>query len=315
METLMSKHSPTKTVYGRRNVESPNPIQDLQTLGFSEYEASTYLGVLRKNPATAYEISKTAGLQRANTYAALENLVKKKAVQPISENPVRYVPVEPSILLEMIASNVTGVCDRLQQTFDAIQPQESSDVVWSIDGEERITAKIDELIDTANSHIWIKASTEVLIKHAPRMKKAAARGVNLVFVVFGEDVKFLRFGKNCKIYLHEGNGLRVGGADNLFTLAIDYKIALTASLDASLTGAYTTNPAVVRMAETLIRHDVYMAEIMALLGKEIELRFGKGLIELRKELFSPEQMTLLSKNLDKVTDNNKKPVARKKKIR
>ena len=67
------------------------------------------------------------------------------------------------------------------------------------------------------------------------------------------------------------------------------------------------------MAETLIRHDVYMAEIMTLLGKEIESRFGQGLIELRKELFSPEQMVLLSKNLEKVTDNNKKPVALKRK--
>jgi hypothetical protein len=142
------------------------------------------------------------------------------------------------------------------------------------------------------------------------MKKAASRGVKLVFVVFGDDVKFLHFGKNSKIYLHEGNGQRVGGADNLFTLAIDYKIALTASLDASLTGAYTTNPAVVRMAETLIRHDVYMAEIMAFLGKDIELRFGKGLVELRKELFSPEQMVLLTANLDKNTSKTKPSRAR-----
>jgi hypothetical protein len=81
-------------------------------------------------------------------------------------------------------------------------------------------------------------------------------------------------------------------------------------LDASLTGAYTTNPAVVRMAETLIRHDVYMAEIMAFLGKDIELRFGKGLVELRKELFSPEQMVLLTANLDKNTSKTKPSRAR-----
>jgi hypothetical protein len=66
-----------------------------------------------------------------------------------------------------------------------------------------------------------------------------------------------------------------------------------------LTGAYTTNPAVVRMAETLIRHDVYMAEMMAFLGDQIEARFGKGLIELRKELFSNEQMALLTTNLER----------------
>jgi hypothetical protein len=53
------------------------------------------------------------------------------------------------------------------------------------------------------------------------------------------------------------------------------------------------------MAETLIRHDVYMAEMMAFLGDQIEARFGKGLIELRKELFSNEQMALLTTNLER----------------
>jgi sugar-specific transcriptional regulator TrmB len=291
--SLMPKRVVTKAVSTRRSAQAADPIHDLQRLGF------TYMSLLQGNPATAYEVSKNSGLPRANTYAALESLTKKQAVQPISENPVRYVPVEPSVLLERISTDVSDLCERLQKKFADLEPQESSDVVWSVEGEDRITAKINELIDKANSHIWIKASTDVLRKHAPRMKKAAARGVKLVFVVFGDDIKFLNFGKNSKIYLHEGNGLRVGGADNLFTLAIDYSVALTASLGPVLTGAYTTNPAVVRMAETLIRHDVYMAEMMAFLGDQIEARFGKGLIELRKELFSNEQMALLTTNLER----------------
>lgn len=293
----MSKPVVTKTVSKRRGAQASDPIHDLQRLGFSEYEACTYMSLLQSNPATAYEVSKNAGLPRANTYAALESLTKKQAVQPVSESPVRYVPVEPSVLLERISADVNDLCGRLQKTFDELEPQERSDVVWSVEGEERITAKIDELIDKANNHIWIKASTDVLRKHTTRMKKAAARGVKLVFVVFGDDIKFLHFGKQSKVYLHEGNGLRVGGADNLFTLAIDYSVALTASMGPVLTGAYTTNPAVVRMAETLIRHDVYMAEMMVFLGDQIESRFGKGLIELRKELFSTEQMALLTANL------------------
>jgi hypothetical protein len=44
---------------------------------------------------------------------------------------------------------------------------------------------------------------------------------------------------------------------------------------------------------------------MAFLGKDIELRFGKGLVELRKELFSPEQMVLLTSNLEKNTSKTK----------
>ncbi|MBB5217000.1 TrmB family transcriptional regulator [Parapusillimonas granuli] len=294
----MFKQIATKNT-SKKSTDASSPVNDLQRLGFSEYEACTYLSLLQGSPATAYEVSKHSGLPRANIYGALESLAKKRAVQPVSENPTRYVPVEPSALLGRIASDVGDLCERLQQTLETLEPKESPDVVWSIDGEEQIAAKVDELIDHALQHVWIKASTDVLRRHAPRLKKAAARGVKLIFVVFGEDTKFLRFGKGTKVYLHEGNGQRVGGADNLFTIAIDYRLALTANLGETLTGAYTTNPAIVRMAETLIRHDVYMAEMMAYLGKEIEERFGKGLIELRRSLFSPEQMSELTANLEK----------------
>jgi len=300
----MIKHVATKNTI-KKQADAVGPVSDLQRLGFSEYEACTYLSLLQKSPATAYEVSKHSGLPRANIYGALESLANKRAVQPVSESPTRYVPVEPAALLGRISSDVGDICDRLQHTLEKLEPQESPDVVWSIAGEEQIAAKVDELIDNAGQHVWIKASTDVLRRHAARLKKAASRGVRLVFVVFGDDIKFLRFGKNTKVYLHEGNGQRVGGADNLFTVAIDYRIALTANVGETLTGAYTTNPAIVRMAETLIRHDVYMAEMMAFLGEEIEERFGKGLIELRRNLFSPAQMAELKANFRKKDESER----------
>ncbi|HYG45386.1 MAG TPA: helix-turn-helix domain-containing protein [Bordetella sp.] len=291
----MSKSVPAKSAAKRRN--SADPVHDLQRLGFSEYEASAYISLLQASPATAYEISKRCGLPRANTYGALEGLAKKRAVQPVSENPARYVPVDPAVLLGDISDDISAVCGRLKQSLDDLGSEEDPNVVWSIEGQERIQEKINELIDGASEHIWIKASTDILRQHAGKMKKAAARGVKLIFVVFGEDVEFLRFGPNSQVYLHEGNGFRVGGADNLFTLAIDYRVALTANLGDTLTGAYTTHSAIVRMAETLIRHDIYMAEMMSAFGSQIEKKFGRALINLRRQLFSPQQMALLRTNM------------------
>lgn len=276
---------------------SPDPVSDLQRLGFSEYEARTYVSLLRRNPATAYEISKHSGLPRANTYGALENLTKKQAVQPVSENPVRYAPISPAVLLDRLASDVSGICGRLKDNLEGMDLRDGSDIVWNIEGQAQIEKKIDELIEGAKQHIWIKASADVLHRHTPQLKEAATRGVKLLFVVFGSDTDFLMFNRRCKVYLHEGNGLRVGGADNLFTIAIDYRVALTANVAEELLGAYTTNPSVVRMAETLIRHDVYMAEMMSAFGSEIEARFGVGLRKLRRQLFSPEQLKLLESNL------------------
>jgi sugar-specific transcriptional regulator TrmB len=291
----MSRSVAAKSVANRR--KSSDPVQDLQRLGFSEYEASAYISLLQSSPATAYEVSKRCGLPRANTYGALEGLAKKGAVQPVSENPARYVPVDPDVLLGGITDDIAHTCGRLKHSFDNMVTEEDPNVVWSIEGQDRIQEKIHELIDGASEHIWIKASTDILRQYAGRMKRAAARGVKLIFVVFGDDVEFLRFGAGTQIYLHEGNGFRVGGADNLFTLAIDYRVALTANLGETLTGAYTTNSAVVRMAETLIRHDIYMAEMMSAFGTQIERKFGKALIDLREKLFSPQQMALLHTNM------------------
>lgn len=283
---------------GRNKNAAVDVIVDMQRLGFTEYEARTYLSLLQVNPATAYEISKNSGLPRANTYGALENLVKKSAVQPISENPVRYAPVQPEVLLERLSSDVSKLCGRLKENLQGLEMSQRSDVVWSLDGREQIEKKINDLIDSAAEHVWIKASTDVLRQHQAQLKRAAKRGITLIFVVFGQDIDFLNFGSRSKVYLHEGNGIRIGGADNLFTIAIDYQVALTANVTDEITCAYTTNPSVVRMAETLIRHDFYMAEIMSEFGSEIQAKFGTSLVNLRRQMFSAQQYQQLEINLN-----------------
>src|SRR4051812_36989577 len=111
-------------------------LPDLQRLGFSEYEARTYVSLLRGEPATAYEVSKNSGLPRANTYGALESLAKKGAVQPISENPVRYAPVAPEVLLSRLSREVTGLCERLKQGLGNITAKPDTDIVWTVNGQD-----------------------------------------------------------------------------------------------------------------------------------------------------------------------------------
>jgi sugar-specific transcriptional regulator TrmB len=87
--------------------------QELQSLGFSEYEARAYMALLESSPATAYEVSKAAGLPRANTYGALESCTEKGAVQPFSQRPIRYIPVDPQDLLSRIADDTAARCKQL----------------------------------------------------------------------------------------------------------------------------------------------------------------------------------------------------------
>ncbi len=268
-------------------------LADLQRLGFSEYEARIYLSLLKSPSVTAYEVSKETGLPRSNTYAALESLTKKMAVQPVSQNPVRYVPVEPSALLGQWSREVNAVCGRLEAGLRHLEGESGLDVVWTIVGQADITAKIGEMIDDAKEHVWIKAAEDVLNRHSEQLRKAAKRGVKILIILFGSDVAPFVYGPTCSVYLHEGNGIRMGGADNLFTITSDYKTALTARLADDMLGAYTISEPVVRMAESLIRHDYYLAEIFKYFGKEIDEKFGPILYSLREQTFSTEQFAIL----------------------
>jgi hypothetical protein len=51
------------------------------------------------------------------------------------------------------------------------------------------------------------------------------------------------------------------------------------------------------MAESLIRHEVYLAEIFARFGAEIEEAFGPALVRLRERYLKSEHVTNLRRQL------------------
>ena len=65
----------------------------------------------------------------------------------------------------------------------------------------------------------------------------------------------------------------------------------TATVEGEVIAAHTRNRPVVTVAESLIRHDYYMAEIFAGFGAQIDEAFGPHLRDLRLACFSPDQVS------------------------
>lgn len=275
-------------------------LSGLQGLGFSDYEARVYVGLLKSAPSTAYELSKQTGVPRANVYSALENLTTKGAVQPVGERPARYAPVPPKDLLKSIAENTSLLCTELGEVLSQSSSGNELQFVWRVAGEQKVHSKISELIERASKHVWIKASDDLLMRHHDELAAASRRGLQIIVILFGSNPERFNFGKKAKVYLHEGNGIRIGQADNLFTLTIDYDEALTASMVGEYIGAYTQSKPVVTMAETIIRHDIYMTEIFEKLGPQITELFGPHLVGLRSRLFSEPQLQALYENFERL---------------
>ncbi|ADH87700.1 transcriptional regulator, TrmB [Ancylobacter novellus DSM 506] len=275
--------------------ESDDLLADLKRLGFTEYEAKIYIQLLRMPPSTAYEISKGANVPRPNTYHALEALAQRGAVLPVSENPVRYVAAPPNDFLAALSNQTRALCADLSERLSSIAPSSKGEYVWMLRGEGNVHSKIDTLIEESDTSIWIKASDTVLRRHKEALRKAAARGIEIFIVLFGPDAEEFRFGPTCRVYIHEGNGVRMGTTDNLFTVSIDHIETLTATVEGEVVAAYTRNGPIVNLAESLVRHDYYMAEIFARLGPQIDEAFGPYLRDLRLACFSPEQAASFKK--------------------
>lgn len=263
-------------------------LKEFKTIGFTEYEAKVYMQLLRSGAATAYEIAKESGVPRPNTYNALEMLTKRGSVQPVNENPRRYVATDPEKHLTSIGRSTMALCEALAVKLSEIEEADDVPYVWNVHGKLAMHEKIDSLINASRTTLWAKASSDVLRNHADALRSAAERGVEMLIVIYGDNPDEFRFTDKCHIYLHESNGVRIGTADNLFTLTVDHKQALTATPD-GLAAFYTYNQAMVIMADTLIRHDYYMAEILDRFGREIFTAFGPHLRDLRLNVFTKSQ--------------------------
>lgn len=267
-------------------------VAELRQLGFTEHEARVYLGLLAGNPATGYEIAKRTGLPRANVYATVGCLVTKGAVQPVVGRPTKYVPLPPDHVITGIKATVSASCDRLLAQLRELQCWTDVDYVWYITGPDAVAAKARELIESARRRVALKSLDTNLRAHEAELRAAARRGVEVIMIVFGSTD--FDFGAT---YIHEGTGIPVGAADENLILTVDFEQALIATIRDEPSGAFTRNRAVVTLADTLIRHDIYLTEIFTKLRPEVEGTFGPALLELRRRFLPEAQVQDLVRRL------------------
>ena len=90
-------------------------LEAMARLGFTEYEAKTYLSLLKNSPATGYQISKNTGIPRSMVYEALGRLSNKDAVMSLPQgDTTRYAPVPANVLLDGLRHKYEDALDVAQ---------------------------------------------------------------------------------------------------------------------------------------------------------------------------------------------------------
>ena len=73
-------------------------IESLKELGLNSYEAKVYLALLKKYPATGYEVAKLADIPQSRAYDTLKALENEKIVTTSGDKPQTFIPIKPKEL-------------------------------------------------------------------------------------------------------------------------------------------------------------------------------------------------------------------------
>lgn len=251
--------------------------RNLIALGFSEPEAKLYVALVQTGSATAYEVAKKAKLAVANTYNIIRSLAERGATIQVSDQPARYVAVEPSELFGAMAARTKALCGELVEGLDALKPEESSQYVEMLAGSA-IEKRIIAVIESAEEQLLLKAYAPLSASLVRALSAAASKGIHILFVYYGDKPSLPELA-NVQLWPHEGNGVAIG--PDFFIICADFERALIHTPDKA-EGAYSENRSFVYLAGVFLRHELYLAEIMTRFEPQIEEAFGPALYKLRE---------------------------------
>jgi len=168
------------------NVISDELLNKLLKLGFTSYEARTYLGLLRNNPATGYEISQQVNVPRSVIYTILRKLESMGVVISIHEKPRRYIPLSPKQLLSLLESDFSKRITSVKDDLIGFNNKPETEGFWNIRGYESLMELCSSLIKETNETIYISAWKREIEQLKKPLFAAKKRGVEIVAFSFTE---------------------------------------------------------------------------------------------------------------------------------
>lgn len=243
-------------------------MKELQKLGFSQYECKAYIGLLKHYPATGYEISKQTGVPRSMIYEVLGKLMDKGAVHLVPSEPVKYVPVSATELMDRMRKDFEKSFDFLDQKLNSLEQERQVDVISHIRTDERIIKEIRNMIERAEEELWISVWEQQVTELESLIQRKEQEGVHIFSILFGAPNTKIGTTFHHNYMTPDVVKERMGG--HLTIIARDGKEVLIANFsDHGTSWAVTTyDPALVLVATEYVRHDIMVEEITKEFGPD-----------------------------------------------
>lgn len=165
-------------------------LEDVQLLGFTEYEARTYIAILRKNPINRHQLSKIANIPTAKVYETIDRLVQRGIVAATSSSDrPTYVPLPPEEVIAQIRSTTEHKLQYVEAKLQAIAERSDDNIrplTWNLEGTALILSKAQEVIARSQEYIMCAIWDQEIESLMPYLRSAQERGVEIVLLAYGD---------------------------------------------------------------------------------------------------------------------------------
>ena len=242
-----------------------DPIDKLAKIGFSEYEAKAYVALLRESPVSGYQLSKLSGVPRSMIYEVLGKLTARGAAMTLhTGGGTKYAPVPANEFLDQLLHEQEGLIVSLKDDVAHLTAAPDLEYVWNIEGRANILAKAEEMIDQARTRVYLALLPATFSHLQPVLEEAIGRGVHVVVYSTGE------------LDLPGGQVVATRTSEETLSQAAGLGLILVIDGEEVLIGewltatqaraSWTSSPLLVFIAEHHLRTDLYLPQILALLG-------------------------------------------------
>jgi len=245
--------------------EEENIIRILKSLGLTGNESRIYLSLLKRNPATGYEISRMASVPRSAIYSVLGKLESMNIINSVGDRPRRFIPIPPESLVNHFSHKIERDLSELRTRLAALNANTRDHDVWYIKGYDNMVLKAKETICQSRERLYLSLwRTEFLILEK-ELQEAIERGVQVTIYSF---CKLPGINANVVSYDLDEERLRQAWKISIILVA-DNRTAIMggADNDPGNQVVWTDHPSITGLATNHIILDITLAGIR--LGRDV----------------------------------------------
>ena len=259
-------------------------VENLRQLGLNSYEAKVYLALLKKYPATGYEVSRLADIPQSRAYDTLKSLVVDGLVTSSTSKPITYTPIKPRDLINRYKRKIGNTLTLLEKKLPSVKPNHL-EPIFDIQGLYLLREKIIGIINNARREVFIAVWGQDFKYFEQELLNAYNRGLEVKIV--GYDAFVCNFGSLSRHVTGRDIIPSLGG--RMIFIAADNSEGFwgkigPADKDANVRGIWTQNAEVVFLIKSFIVQDMYLTDIAEQFPEQLKYFYGPGLKKLRDKI-------------------------------